>query len=91
MDQITTETPSTGPMSISFKDLSTDMDECCLSTIADLAENNPMMACQHCGHIIKRFEDESSFNRYARFCHSRKRDIKLSTYQNYYIIIFRKQ
>ena len=67
-----------------------EMSPCCLETVSELAENNPMMACQHCEKIIKCFKDDSSFNRYARFCHSRKRNIDVASYKEYRIILFKK-
>lgn len=67
------------------------VSSCCLDTIKELAQNNPMMACQHCGKIIKCFREESSFNKYALFCESRKRNIQKANYETYKIILFKKQ
>ena len=67
-----------------------DIRSCCLETIKELAENNPMMACPHCENIIKRFEEQSAFENYAKFCQSRRRKIQEAFYKDYKIILFRK-
>lgn len=63
---------------------------CCLETIKELIENNPMMVCQRCENLIKCFIEDSSYDKYVRFCQSRKRKIKEASYKNYKIVIFRK-
>lgn len=62
---------------------------CCLETIKQHAEFNPMMVCPTCKQIIKRFESEASFRNYARFCESRKRPVDKFCINDTYIIIFR--
>ena len=69
---------------------SEEINACCFETIKELAENNPMMACQKCENIIKRFEEQSAFEHYAKFCHSRRRKIQKASYKNYKIILFKK-
>ena len=65
-----------------------EIPSCCLETIQELAEHNPMMACPHCENIIKRFEDQSAFENYAKFCQSRRRKIQKAYYKAYKIILF---
>jgi hypothetical protein len=67
-----------------------NLSACCIKTLEELVANNPMMACQHCEKIIKRFEEESAFQHYVKFCRSRKRKIEEASYKNYKIILFNK-
>lgn len=63
-------------------------DQCCLDTIDKHSENNKMMVCPHCNSIIKCFMNEKEYINYLIFCNSKKRNIKTTHYNGFFIIAF---
>lgn len=66
-----------------------DISACCVSTIRQHVQFNPMMVCIDCKHIIKCFKDARSFKNYLTFCKSRRRPVVTGFIEGQYTVAFR--
>ena len=62
---------------------------CCIATIGQHVEHNPMMVCAECKNIIKCFTDERAYVNYRKFCDSRRRPIVTGRVGIYFTVAFR--
>jgi hypothetical protein len=65
------------------------LNDCCVDTIRNHVEHNPMMVCSKCKFIIKCFTDERAYNNYLVFCRSRRRPIVIGVIDGYHTCAFR--
>ncbi|MDD9950003.1 MAG: hypothetical protein OXT67_00410 [Zetaproteobacteria bacterium] len=63
--------------------------DCCKETVRLYAAHNPMILCQECNHLIKCFTDQEHFENYLCFCSSRNREVLVSAYEDYKVVVFR--
>lgn len=82
----------TGKENLNFHKINNQHNEvigsCCLKTIDIHSNNNRMMVCPECKQIIKCFREEKDFRNYLIFCHSRRRNVKTTIYDNQYVVVF---
>lgn len=66
-----------------------DIAACCVGTIREHVQFNPMMVCIDCKHIIKCFKDRRSFQNYLTFCKSRRRPVVTGFIEGQYTVAFK--
>lgn len=66
----------------------TPLSQCCVNSLEEFGERNDMVACTKCKRIIKVFNTQNEFDKFALICKAKKRQICVGKLHNRFVISY---